>query len=37
MQIAIKQEETMCDYCMSILQENGVCPYCGRHYEREDE
>lgn len=30
-------EIIMCEYCLSILLPSGECPYCGRHYECEEE
>lgn len=36
MQIAIREEEIVCDYCLSILLSNGECPYCGRKDDEED-
>jgi len=31
------QETIMCEYCLSILLPDGDCPYCGRHWDGEDE
>jgi hypothetical protein len=36
MQIRTKQEIIMCESCMSILMDNGECPYCGRKQDEED-
>lgn len=37
MQIAIRKETEICEYCLSILLLNGECPYCGRQYEYDEE